>query len=248
MTDGQTNVWSPAWSPDGSSLFYVSNAGGSSDVWRQRFDEDGKTVGEPVAVSSGVGMRNLALSRDGDKLVWAQGRKVANLWRVPILADRRATWADAMQITFDQAFVEFADLSSDGRLAVSSDRAGSFDLWVLPSAGGEMRPVTSDRGAEFAPRWSPDDLTFVFYSAKSGNRDIYTIPVIGGAWKQLTTNPSADLIPNWSPDGREVVHMSDRGSYAAVWVTPAAGGEGREIARTVSPGTGRPMVSRLPSD
>ena len=151
LTDGQTSVWSPVWSPDGSSLFYVSNAGGSADLWEQRLDKSGRAAGKPKAVSGGIGMRSVALSRDGKKLAYAQGRKVANLFRVPILADRQATWADAVQITFDQAFVEFADVSPDGQhLAVSSDRSGSFDLWVFPSGGGDMRQVTSDPGADLA--------------------------------------------------------------------------------------------------
>jgi Tol biopolymer transport system component len=241
LTDGQTSVWSPVWSADGSSLFYVSNASGSADLWEHRFDEDGNVDGAPTAVSSGVGMRDVALSRDGHRLAYSQGRKVAHLWRVPILPDRRAAWADATQITFDQAFVEFADLSADGqRLAVSSDRAGSVDLWVLPAAGGEMRQVTSDPGAEWAPRWSPDARTFAFYSMKSGNRDIYTMPAVGGEWRRLTTNPGPDLIPAWSPDGREVVHLAGFDTYATVRVTPVDGSAGREIARTVSAGVYSP--------
>jgi TolB protein len=109
-------------------------------------------------------------------------------------------------------------------------------LWVLPSGGGDPRQLTSDRGAEFAPRWSPDGTTLVFYSLKSGNRDIWRMPAVGGEWTRLTFNPGPDLIPSWSPDGREVVHLSGRGSYGAVWVTPAEGGEGREIVRAVSGG------------
>jgi Tol biopolymer transport system component/tRNA A-37 threonylcarbamoyl transferase component Bud32 len=231
LSDGQTQIWSPSWSPDGA-LTYVLSAGGSAELWRQPFGLDRMPVGAPVVLSSGVGMRNASVSSDGTRVAYSQGRRVANLWRVPLQPDRAATWADATQITFDQAYIEFADVSPDGRqLAVSSDRAGSIDLWVLPSSGGEMRQVTSDRGAEWSPRWSPDGTVFAFYASRSGNRDLWTLPVAGGSWTQLTTNPGADLIPSWSPDGREIVHLSARDGTAYVWITPVHGGAGREVAR-----------------
>jgi serine/threonine protein kinase/Tol biopolymer transport system component len=237
VTSDQARAWSPAWRADGGSLLYVSNAGGNTDVWEQRLNVRGEVVGQPVAITTGIGIRNFALTPDGGALAYSQGRKVANVWRVPILRDRPAAWVDATQVTFDQAYVEFVDVSADGRrLAISSDRAASFDLWVLPAAGGELRQLTSDAGAEYAPRWSPDDQTFAFYSLKSGNRDVWAMPSLGGEWRRLTTDPGPDLIPSWSPDGREVVHLSGRGTYGAVWVTPAAGGEGREIVRAVSGG------------
>ena len=58
--------------------------------------------------------------------------------QVPILEDRPATWADAEQMTFDQAYIEFVDVSRDGRrLLFSSDRSGNQDLWTM-AIGGEM--------------------------------------------------------------------------------------------------------------
>ena len=41
VTDGWTNDWSPTWSIDQRKLFFVSNRGGSVDLWQQRTDEDG---------------------------------------------------------------------------------------------------------------------------------------------------------------------------------------------------------------
>ena len=88
---------------------------------------------------------------------YSRGAWVANVFRVPIFSDRPATWADAQQVTSEHAYIEFVDVSPDGTLlAVSSDRRGNQDLWLLPAAGGEMTPLTTDPTPDWNPRWSPD--------------------------------------------------------------------------------------------
>jgi Tol biopolymer transport system component len=144
VTDGRTAVWSPNWSSDGRDLYYISNRGGSMDLWRQRI-EDGKPVSDPQPLTIGVGITSAAFSPDGRKLAYSKGRVVANVWRVPILQDRPANWSDARQLTFDEAYIEMVDVSRDGeRLVVSSDRAGNPDLWLLPAEGGPMQQLTTD--------------------------------------------------------------------------------------------------------
>ena len=44
-------------------------------------------------MTAGVEMSHAAMSLDGSRLVYAKGGPVANVWRVPFLEDRRATWA-----------------------------------------------------------------------------------------------------------------------------------------------------------
>ena len=157
VTDGSTKVLSPTWSSDGRQLFFLTNRGGSMDLWRQSMRPDGTPEGDPQSVTAGIGMRRAAFSPDGTKLAYSRGRQVANLWRVPILGDRPATWLDAEQLTFDQAYIEAADVSRDGEhLVFSSDRNGHFDIWMLPAGGREMTQVTSDP----TPGDVPPDVEF----------------------------------------------------------------------------------------
>jgi hypothetical protein len=56
----------------------------------------------------------------------------AQLWRVPILENREATWDDAQQLTFDQSFVQYVTVTRDGKnVVLNSDRSGNLDLWLL---------------------------------------------------------------------------------------------------------------------
>jgi TolB protein len=186
ITDGRTSAWSPVWSSDERYLYFVSNLVGGMDLWRRRM-RDGRPEGEPERVSAGIGMTSAAFSPDGKKLAYSRGRTVSNVWRVPILRERPATWADAQQITFDDAFIESLDVSPDGRrIAVDSDRAGNADLWILQTDGGPMTQFTTDATPDWSPAWSPDGEEIGFYAFRSGNRQVWVQPVTSGTARQLT--------------------------------------------------------------
>jgi Tol biopolymer transport system component len=226
LSDGTTEVWSPTWSPDAKSLFYVSNRGGSKDLWMQELNEDATPHGEPVAITTGLGIQSASLLADGTRIAYSKGGRFANAWRVPILPDHAATWSDAAQLTFDQAYVEFLDVSPDGRrLALNSNRSGFPDLWTLPAEGGEMQPLTSDPAPDWAPSWSPDGKEVAFYSGRTGNRDIFVMPSDGGPARQLTTHPGGDIFPRWSPDGQHITYASIREGNYDIWSMSASGAE-----------------------
>ena len=199
LTDDRTQAWNPVWTSDGRSLFYVSDRGGAMDLWHQRVGKDGAAESAPVPVTAGLGIRSAVFSSDGTKLAYSRGRFSSNVWRVPIFPDRVATWADVEQITFDTTSdADFVDVSPDGeRLALTSDRAGNKDIWVLPSDGGEMMQLTTEPTHDWAPKWSPDGAHIVFYSHRSGNRDIWVMPSDGGPARQLTSHPADDTVPTW---------------------------------------------------
>ena len=222
VTDGRWNDHSPTWSTDSRTLFFVSNRGGSKDLWRQHLSGDGEREGEALAVTAGDGISHAAMSLDGSRLVYAKGGPVTNVWRVPLFDDHRAVWADAEQITVDETFIERLDVSPNGqRLVVDSDRRGQMALWVLPSDGGDLRQLTSGPLPDWGPSWSPDGTEIAFWSYRSGFRDIWTVPSGGGTPRQITYSEVDDFFPAWSPDGLEIVFQNKNG----LWVVPAGGGD-----------------------
>ena len=230
ITDGLTRNLSPSWSADSKMLYYVSNRGGSLDLWQQPMDA-GIPVGDPERVTVGVGMQSATFSPDGSRLAYVRGGNLGNLWRVPVFADRPATWADAEQLTFDEARIDYVDVSSDGdRVAFNSERSGNQDIWVMPTAGGEMQQLTTDRAPDISPNWSPDGQQLTFYSLRSGNRDVWIMPAAGGTARQLTTHEATDWFPSWSPDGTEIAFGSNRNGNDDIWVVAAAGGEPRQVS------------------
>ena len=224
------NVRRPQWSPDGRYLYYVCNCVGPVDLWRRQI-VDGRGVGNPDRVTTGLEVRDFRFSRDGSRLVYSKGRWVSNFWRVPILGNRPATWADAEQITFDQAYIEQLNVSPDGqRVAYSSDRTGNQDLYVMPIGGAAIQ-LTADPAPDWAPDWTPDGRDLVFYSYRTGNRELWVMPSTGGRAVQLTRNPGVDFISHWSPQGREIAFTSNRTGNLDIWVISADGKESRQITR-----------------
>ncbi len=225
LSDGQTKVASPQWTSDSRSLRFVSNRGGSMDLWQQRLSPDGSPDGAPEPVTTGLQLRDASLSPLGDRVAYSRGRRVANVWRLPILPDRSATWDDAEQLTFDEAYIETFDLSPDDtQIIISSDRSGNPDLWLLPLPTGDLRQLTTDRTLDSAPVWSPDGQSIAFYGGRSGNRDIWTMPAGGGPATQITHHEAVDWYPGWSPDGQRIAFGSTRDGIRHVWVVPAASG------------------------
>ena len=229
VSDGRTRDYNPTWSRDGRYLLFVSERGGSMDLWRQGIGEDGRPEGDAERLSVALETRAAAFSPD-NKIAYSRGFRVGNVWRVPLLEDRPATWEDAQQITFGQDFIQTVRLTADQRsLLLSSDRAGNFDVWRLPTTGGEMTRLTVEPTFDWGPSESPDGTEIAFHSFRSGDRDIWVMPAQGGPARVLAPHPGMDEQPSWSPDGREIAFSSHRGGHKDVCVVPAEGGDARQV-------------------
>jgi Tol biopolymer transport system component len=233
ITDVNTRInWSPSWSPDSRTIFFTSNRGGTMDIWQQRIAETGEPVGAPDRLTTGLDALHATFTADGRRVAYAKGRRIANIWRVPIFPDRLATWSDAKQVTLDQRYIEAFDLSPDGkRLALASDRGGADDIWIMPSGGGDMRALTNDPTPDWWPAWSPDGREVAIYSGRAGNRELWVLPVEEGPARRLTTTQA--IFPRWTPDGKSIV-VSMGNDIAAV---PATGGEPRVLMKGQPAGT-----------
>lgn len=61
-----------------------------------------------------------------------------------------------------------------------------YDIYVIPSLGGQPARITDDATQELEPHWSPDCTEMVFPSNRGGNWDIWTI-------KASSVSATADL-------------------------------------------------------
>jgi tricorn protease len=82
------------------------------------------------------------------------------------------------------------------------------DVWVVPKAGGVASRLSSPRGEESFPRFSPDGRLIAFTGDYDGNEDIYVMPASGGVPARVTHHPAPDRMLGWYPDGQAILFAS----------------------------------------
>src|SRR5437763_4239958 len=80
--------------------------------------------------------------------------------------------------------------SPDGRqIAFSSNRHGSYDVFVVDARGGKPKRLTFDSAPDMVTGWTPDGKNVVFTSTRSPGYpptpEVFLVPVEGGAEKRL---------------------------------------------------------------
>src|SRR5512140_1513551 len=71
------------------------------------------------------------------------------------------------------------------------------DIWVAPKVGGAAMRLSSPKGEESFPRFSPDGSQLAFSGNYDGNLDIYVVPASGGLPKRLTYHGDPDRMLEW---------------------------------------------------
>ncbi|HTY18837.1 MAG TPA: DPP IV N-terminal domain-containing protein [Myxococcota bacterium] len=197
----------PSWTPDGSSILYMSYQYLRSPhlfrLVRSGSERPGRlfeSLDSKAAVYRGVpdpsGQRIAAVvSVDGAPEIFvvdADGRNPRRLTHDPAI-DVSPTW------------------SPDGkRIAFVSDRAGSPNIYVMNDDGSNVKRLTFDGGYNAAPAWSPDGRWIAYEVRVGGQFDIWLIDPEGQTNAPLVTHPKSDENPTWAPDGRKLAFASTR--------------------------------------
>jgi dipeptidyl aminopeptidase/acylaminoacyl peptidase len=218
LTDEQSNAISPAWSPDGTKIAFVSNRDGNFDIWVMSSDGS-----NPIDLTHNPAQdRWPAWSPDGEWIAFASVRD-SPYWELYIM---RADGSDVRRVTWWQDASDVAPAwSPDGKwLAFASRRDGNWEIYVVDRDGGNLVRLTVDPADDTNPTWSPDGRRIAFESTRTGYADIFAMPAAGGDPVNLTKTPfSSDHGPTWSPDGGRLAFYSDRDGEWDIYVMAADG-------------------------
>ena len=171
------------------------------------------TAGTPVpvlqqfAILGGV-VAVMDVAKNGT-LVYARGSGTS---RLPVWVDRDGR---EMSIGAPAAMYMTPRLSPDGRRLAFFDitSSGEYDVWILDLERGTRDRLTTDRGRDSEPIWSPDGTRIAYHSgAQPGGPGIFIRRADGsGSVARLTTG--THLPVDWSADGKWIAYadFGDRG-------------------------------------
>ena len=103
----------------------------------------------------------------------------------------------------DALMLRYPDVSADKIVFVYAG-----DIWTVSKEGGIAIRLSTVKGPELLPKFSPDGNWIAFTGNYDGNMDVYIMPSIGGVPKRLTHNPMIDYIVDWYPDGKSILYRS----------------------------------------
>ena len=176
------------------------------------------------------------LSPNGVTIVFVSNRSgTPRLWSVPAPALDATTFdtPTALSTGSDSAIPEVAPAwSPDGtKIAFSSARTGTSQIFTMPAAGGAAVQMTNEVAGAFNPTWSADGSAIVFASA-TGTLHLRKVKVSSGVSSDFASD-SLDLAQASCNADVCIVAEDPTGTRGSLIAYPAKGGKGEVIvART----------------
>ena len=211
LVGGAWETRSPAFSPDGEWLAFISGEAGMLDLWI-------------VAVAGGEPKRLTSETNPLDEPRWTprwspDGRWIAyvssrsgernndDLWLVSPDGERTRQITTGLMVNTDAAW------SPDSRrIAVIANTVNEHwygddaDLWLVDPGAGPATRLTPDGGHSWrlegaGVAWSPDGETIYALSQRNGDRNIAAVPAGGGVRTPVTNVLGTVIDFVLSPDG-----------------------------------------------
>lgn len=217
-------IISPAWSPNGAQLAYVSFESRKPVIYAHDVASGKRRLlanfrGSNSAPAWSPDGRTLAvtLSRDGGSQLYTMDANGGE--------PRRLT--QSVSIDTEPAF------APDGRtLYFVSDRGGSPQVYRMPSSGGNAERVTFTGNYNISPSVSPDGRWLAYISRVGGAFKLHVMDLSSGTATAIT-DTSADESPSFSPNGRLVIYATQVQGREALMTTTL---DGRIKARLAGQG------------
>lgn len=202
-------IISPAWSPDGTRVAYVSFERKKPVVYVQDLVSRQRTV---VANFKGNNSAP-AWSPDGKRLAVALSRDgLTQVYSV------NADGSGLQRLTNSDGIDTEPQYSPDGQaIYFTSDRSGGPQIYRMSATGGAAQRVTFGGSYNITPRISPDGKTLAYISRRNGRFQLYSLDLASG--QELRLSDSAkDESPSFSPNGKYLMYATESGRRGSLGV------------------------------
>jgi TolB protein len=223
VADSPQPLMSPAWSPDGRRLAYVSFESNQSAIYIQTL-----RTGTRERVSARAGVNGAPVfSPDGRRLALTLSRDNGNVdVYILDLANQVLTrLTDSPAIDTEPAW------GPNGQaIYFTSDRAGGPQIYrIQPRAGARAERVTYEGSYNARPRVSPDGKSLAVVHVDRGNYRIALVD-LDTSVTQVLTDGELDESPCFAPNGALIIYATREGDRAVLASVSTDGRIRQEIA------------------
>lgn len=201
---------SPAWSPDGERIAYVSFESDRPAIFIQEVAGGNRSlVAGPTRLNSAP-----AWSPDGERLALTRSENGnPDIYILDLTSNRLTRLTDYSSIDTEPVW------TPDGQyLIFTSDRSGSPQLYRVPVTGGNPERLTYEGNYNAAPDISPDGSQVAMIHTDGGGYHIAVQDLTTGQVRLLTEG-QLDEGPSFAPNGSMILYATtyqDQGVLAAV--------------------------------
>ena len=143
-------------------------------------------------------------------------------------------------------------LSPDGKSAAyavtrydADNDKGDADLYLVATAGGKPQQLTSTKGNESEPTFSPDGRWIAFVAKRGEDKQpqLYVIGTNGGEAVRVSDVPTGVSAPKWFPDSRRIAFITEVWPDITDWAKAREKLEAREASKMTAMTWDRPPVA-----
>jgi TolB protein len=207
-------IMSPAWSPDGKSMAYVSFENGKSAIYVQQL-----VTAKRRLLSSHKGINGApAWSPDGRTLaVTLSHQGNPEIYLIDTITRQLRRLTNNTAIDTEPAF------SPDGKFILfTSDRSGRPQVYRVPVKGGRAQRQTFEGKYNTSASYSPDAKSVLMIHHDGTGFRVAVMDLSNSQIKVLTRG-RLDESPAWAPNGSMVIYASEYQGRGVLYVVSADG-------------------------